>query len=103
VSKYRNQKTVVDGITFDSKKEAARYGELKLMQKAGLITGLGFQPLFGLHVNDILICKYRGDFEYTNRETSQRIIEDVKGIKTPVYRLKKKLMKAIHGIEIQEI
>lgn len=100
-SKYGNKKTVVDGITFDSKKEAARYQELKLMQKAGLIAGLGMHPSFDLWVNNQRVCRYVADFSY--QENGKTVVEDVKGVKTPVYNLKKKLMKALHGIEIQEI
>ena len=103
--KYLNRKTVVDGITFDSAKEARRYGELKLLERAGQITGLEIQPSFRLVVNNCLICTYRADFRYTTDTPHVRglvVVEDVKGIKTPVYRLKKKLMLAIHGVEIFE-
>lgn len=99
--KYQNRKTVVDGIKFDSAKEARRYGELKLLERAGQITGLEIQPSFRLLVNNCLICTYRADFTYQDA-TKARIVEDVKGMKTPVYRLKKKLMLAIHGVEIFE-
>lgn len=109
MSKYHNIKTVVDNITFDSKKEAARYQELKLMQKAGAISELEMQPQYRLYVNDVLICRYVGDFKYIDHAASRqikdivRVVEDAKGVKTPAYRLKKKLMKAVYGIEIQEV
>jgi len=99
--KYGNRKTVVDGMAFDSAKEARRYGELKLLERAGQITGLEIQPAFRLVVNNCLICTYKADFTYQDAK-KQRIVEDVKGVKTPVYRLKKKLMLAIHGVEILE-
>ena len=103
--KYLNRKTIVDGITFDSAKEARRYGELKLLERAGQITGLEIQPSFRLVVNNCLICTYKADFRYTTDTPHVRglvVVEDVKGMKTPVYRLKKKLMLAIHGVEIFE-
>lgn len=100
-SKYRNQKTAVDGIPFDSKKEAARYQELKIMERAGIITELELQPEYDLSVNHKPVCKYRADFAYILGGV--RIVEDVKGMKTDVYRIKNKLMKAIYNIEIKEI
>ena len=104
-SKYLNRKTVVDGVTFDSAAEARRYGELKLLERAGQITGLELQPSFRLVVNNCLICTYKADFRYVTDTPHVRglvVVEDVKGMKTPVYRLKKKLMLAIHGVEIFE-
>ena len=104
-SKYRNIKTVVDGITFDSAKEARRYGELKLLEKSGRISGLQVQPAFRIVVNNCLICTYKADFRYvtdTPHASGQVVIEDCKGFLTPVYRLKKKLMLAVHGISVVE-
>ena len=100
IRKYRNQKTAVNGITFDSKKEAARYGELKILERAGKIKELKLQVKYDLAVNGLKICSYKSDFTYF--EEGQQITEDVKGMKTRVYEIKKKLMKAIHGIEIRE-
>ena len=99
-NKYRAIKTIVDGIKFDSKKEARRYSQLKLLEKAGAITDLKLQPRFDLIVNNCKCGFYKADFEYVENE--KKIIEDVKGMKTPVYNLKKKLIKAIYGIEIFE-
>lgn len=101
VAKYRNRKTVVDGITFDSVKEARRYGELKRLERAGEIRGLELQPRFPIIVNGIKVCEYRADFDYYNAAGNQ-IVEDVKGFKTPIYNLKKKLMRAVYGIDILE-
>jgi len=101
-NKYRAIKTVVDGIKFDSKKEAARYGQLKLMVKAGLINQLELQPRFDLIVNGKKCGFYKADFQYVELDQGKQIVEDVKGMKTPVYNLKKKLIKAIYGIEIFE-
>ena len=103
--KYRNIKTVVDGITFDSLKESRRYGELKLLEKSGRISGLEVQPAFRIVVNNCLICTYKADFRYvtdTPHASGQVVIEDCKGFLTPVYRLKKKLMLAVHGISVVE-
>ena len=101
-NKYNATKTVVDGIKFDSKKEAARYQELKLMQKAGMINQLTLQPRFDLMVNGVKCGFYKADFQYVELKQGLRVVEDVKGVKTPVYNLKKKLIKAIYGIEIFE-
>lgn len=101
-SKYRNKKTEVDGIIFDSKKEAARYQELSLLQQAGEIRGLILQPKFDITVQHTKVCTYKADFEYVDNDGAL-VVEDAKGIKTPVYRLKKKLMRAVYGIEIKEV
>ena len=101
MTKYRAKVTWVDGIRFASKKEAKRYGELKLMEHAGHISKLKLQPSFDIVIKGQKICKYIADFTYFNSK-QVRIVEDVKGVKTPIYRLKKKLVKALHGIEIFE-
>ncbi len=92
ISKYRNIKTQVDGITFDSKKEASRYGELKMLAKSGYIENLRLQPEFPLMVNGKKIGKYVADFSYF--KNGVKIIEDVKSkaTMTPVYRMKKKIL-----------
>lgn len=109
--KYGAVKTVVDGITFDSKKEAARYQELKLREQAGEIQDLRLQPSFDLEATfwmmggesvQIKIGGYVADFKYIERETQAVVIEDVKGFKTPLYRWKKKHVEAQYGIEIKE-
>jgi Protein of unknown function (DUF1064) len=108
-SKMRNVKTVVDGITFDSKWEAHRYTELKLLQMAGQIVRLQWQRPFALVVNDMLVCQYIADFVYERKEqfgtgeSWQRVVEDAKGFRTREYAIKKKLMKACLGIDIVEI
>jgi len=100
--KYHAIRTTVDGITFASKKEAARYQELVLLEIAQEVDIMALQPKYTLEVNGTVICKYIGDFLYYDHDKKEVILEDVKGVKTPVYKLKKKLMKAIHGIEIFE-
>lgn len=102
-SKMHNIRTQVDGITFDSLDEAARYGELKIEQKAGLIADLQVHKPFRLIVNGVHVCDYESDFTY--RRDGKRVVEDVKsqGTITYAYRIKKRLMLAIHGIAIQEV
>ncbi len=106
--KYRNQKTTVDGIKFDSKKEAERWPMLKMLQDAKQISRLERQRKFKITVNGVKICAYIADFVYREHEICEYkkwhlVIEDCKGFRTPVYKLKKRLMKAVHGIEIREI
>jgi len=100
-SKYRNKKTRVGALVFDSKLEAARYVDLKKLEEGGVISGLQCQVPFKIEVNDSLICKYIADFTYLDCD-GKKIVEDAKGKRTDVYMLKKKMMRAILGIEIQE-
>ncbi len=100
-TKYRNQKTVVDGAPFDSKKEAGRWCELLLLEKAGAISTLSRQVPFLIVINGVRVCKYTADFTYI--ENGVLVVEDAKGVRTTAYKLKKRLMKAVHGIEIHEV
>lgn len=102
--KYRNQKSEADGITFDSKKERDRYLQLKLRERASEVRNIQLQVEYRLEVLGVLICKYRADFTYEELQSPNwvAVVEDVKGFKTPTYKLKKKLMKACHGIVIRE-
>lgn len=125
-SKYKAVKTTIDGVTFDSKKEAKRYTELRLLEKAGHITHLELQPEYQITINGAKICKYKADFRYftVRQENNEQyynskgewqtptmtgdkegqIVEDVKGFKTPIYRLKKKLVEACYpGTQIKEV
>lgn len=96
-SKFFNKPTIVDGIRFHSKKEARRYQELKLELKAGKIRDLKLQPSFELWLNGKLICRYISDFQYIQVEpTMQIVVEDVKGVLTDVYKLKKKMFLALY-------
>lgn len=106
--KYGNIKTIFDEMKFDSKKEAKRYHELKLLEKAGQIDTLTLQPKFTLidsqRRDDGVAerpCTYIADFMY--REGGKFIVEDVKGMKTPDYIIKRKLMLEKHGISVREI
>ena len=116
-SKYRAQAVMIDGHRFDSKKEGARYLELKAMQAAGSIERLLLQPAFQLwaafiwepdqvtgHLYQAIeVGEYRADFSYVSN--AGFIVEDVKSpaTRTPLYRLKKKLAEACYGIRITEV
>ena len=100
-SKYRNVCTTVDNYTFASKREAKRYGELKLRLMAQSISVLQLQPRYQLIVKGVKIGTYVADFRYLERDGTE-IVEDVKGVRTSTYRLKANLMKALYGITIKE-
>jgi hypothetical protein len=108
-SKYGNKRVEVDGITFDSRAEAKRYAELKLLEKAGQISDLKLQPRFPFYYQtgwtSELIFTYVADFSYVDNVPPHpmTVVEDVKGFRTPLYRLKKKLIEAQYGIAITEI
>lgn len=102
-SKYRAVKTVVDGITFASKLEAKRYGELKLLERSGKISQLIVQPRYPIAVNGYLVCTYVADFRYWDHEQQTTVIEDCKGVATQVYKLKARLLHAALGYTITEI
>lgn len=103
-SKYKAKKTTIDGITFDSKKESKRYLQLKAMEKVGAISKLQLQVPFVLIEKSSYgrSIKYVADFVYYNKNGS-KVVEDVKGVQTPVYKLKKRLMAEKYGILIQEV
>lgn len=101
--KYHNRKTTYNGIQFDSQKEATRYQELRLLERAGHIRKLELQPRYDLIVNGHKIGFYRGDFRYEMVETGESVLEDCKGFRTQVYMLKKKLVKALYGVQITEV
>lgn len=100
-NKYGAKKTVVDNVTFASQREAHRYLNLKSMFRAGLIRNLELQPEFPFKIDGVLMFKYVADFAYF--EGQARIVEDAKGFKTAVYKLKKKLIEATYGIKIREV
>lgn len=103
-NKYHNRKVTVDGITFDSVKEASRYQELKMLERAGEITALVRQVKIELIPKTKLYraCYYIPDFTYFDKRVQKTIYEDVKGMKTKEYLLKRKLLYWRHGIEILE-
>jgi hypothetical protein len=99
-NKYNARKTVVEGIKFDSKREAARYQQLRLLERAGQISGLRLKVKYPLVVNGVRIGRYTSDFNYV--EDGREVVEDVKGHVTRDYRLRKLLMLALYGVEIRE-
>ena len=124
-SKYYNIKTrALDGTVFDSHKEAIRWDELLLLQRAGKITELRRQVEYelipaqyetyerygksgqrlkdGVRLLERKVC-YVADFVYTDAETGENIVEDAKGVRTKDYILKRKLMLALHSIRIREV
>lgn len=110
MSKYGNQKVILDGIIFDSKREASRWVELKYMQRAHLIQDLERQVQFIVipaqkdpDTGKVIekACKYVADFTY--HENGDLVVEDAKGVKTESYRIKKKLMLKEYGIRIREV
>lgn len=106
-SKYRNKKVIIDGITFDSKKEGEKYRQLKQLEQAGQITDLTLQPVFELAPTVTINGKkkrslrYIADFQYI--ENGKEIVMDVKGMLTEIYKIKRHLMKSVLGIEILEV
>lgn len=120
-SKYKAHKVVVNGIKFDSKKEAKRYKDLLLLEQAGTIKDLQRQVKYALipaqYAPDIIgkrgghkrgkllerECSYVADFVYTDTESGQTVVEDVKGFRTEVYKIKKKLLLERYGIQIKEV
>lgn len=102
-SKFGAQKTTVDGIEFDSKAEARRWQQLRLLERSGHIKNLERQVRYDLEVNGERIGFYKADFRYWDNAKSEQVVEDVKGVRTPVFAIKAKLMKALHRVEIVEI
>ena len=102
MTKYHSRKTEVDGIMFDSLKEASRYKELKMMQESGLISDLELQKRFEILPKSMgnRAVFYVADFVYT--QGGQTIVEDCKGFKTDVYKLKKKMFEYRYQTKILE-
>lgn len=113
MNKFNAKKITIDGKTFDSKKEASRYSELKLLEKAGQIADLDTQVTFCLIPKQVddngrvveRTCTYKADFVYT--ENGKRVVEDVKGYKRSnayqLFAIKRKLMLLNYGIRIKEV
>jgi hypothetical protein len=112
-NKYHAQVCTVDGIRFDSRKEARRYERLKILAAAGEIIRLELQPEFPIIVLELwrddgrlVPCgRFRADFRYVETRTGEVVIEDTKSrpTKTEAYRLRKRLVEAIHGVTIREV
>jgi hypothetical protein len=121
-SKYHATPLVVDGIRFASTREARRYGELKLLERAGQIWDLTLQPTFALHAPGTAVIQvastgpgdlgyrhvpappigvYRADFAYATKTGT--VVEDVKGVRTALYQWKKKHVEVEYGVRIVEV
>lgn len=115
MSKYRSVREVVEGKSFDSKAEARRFRELRLLERAGQITGLKLQQAFPLCCGGkpVLIrsegypngraARYVADFVYDDARTGQRVVEDVKGFDVPISRLKRALVEAEYGVVVRVV
>lgn len=111
MNKYFNKKVIVDGIKFDSKKEAKRFQELMILKKAGLIKELELQKTFELQPKytnnkgeNIRAITYKSDFFYYDKHLERYIVEDTKGYRTDVYKIKKKLFEYQYpNLTIKEI
>lgn len=109
-SKYYNKKIMINGITFDSRKEANRYTELFRLEAQGYIKDLEcqhkfvLQPGFKKNGKTYRAITYIADFVYLDLETNKNIVEDVKGFKTDVYKLKKKMFEYVYpDLELKEV
>jgi len=100
-SKYGNRKVVIDGITFDSATEGRYYSALKLREKAGEVFEVQLQTPYALTVNGQLVCTYKPDFVFYDAIEKRNRVVDVKGVQTKDFIIKKKLMRACHGIEVE--
>jgi len=107
-NKFSARRTTINGLHFDSQKEAHRYLILKDEERCGLVTHLERQVKFPIEVNRVFICNYIADFVYNRRTVENgrqiitRVIEDTKGFRTPLYKLKRQLMKAVYKVTIYE-
>lgn len=112
-NKFNARRTEVDGIVFASASEAKRYSELKLLERAGEITELKLQPEYPIIVGDRPVkirsgrykngypVKYIADFSYFDITNDAAVVEDSKGMDTPLSRLKRALVEAIYGVEVR--
>lgn len=109
MNKYKAEKTTANGIKFDSKAEASRYGDLSLMEKAGYIKDLKLQVPFILAPRVKFegsprakpALKYVADFTYIEADTGRTIVEDCKGFLTEGFQIKRHLMMSVHGIDVR--
>ena len=101
-SKYRNKISEFKGIKFHSKGEMERYQELLILEKVKEISNLRLQVPYKIEINGNKICTYFADFVYFDEKTKEEVVEDYKGTRTAIYRLKKKLVEAQYGIKILE-
>nr|DAZ39099.1 MAG TPA: Endonuclease [Caudoviricetes sp.] len=107
-SKFNAKKTTVDGLVFDSRREAKRYVELREMERSGEISNLQRQvryeliPAFDAGGKHYRPTSYVADFVYTDAKSGEEVVEDCKGYRTDVYRLKSKMFAHKFGVSILE-
>lgn len=97
--KYNNKKCTYKGMKFDSIGERDWYKTLELLELAGEISELKTQVKFPIVINNVKVCSYIADYTYKDKQ-GKYIVEDFKGVQTSIFKLKKKLMKAVHGIDV---
>ena len=114
-NKYKAKRTTVDNITFDSMKEAERYEQLKLLESNGIIHNLELQPAFAIVIDGEPVkirskgfpngrsVKYIADFQYILHRDNSVVVEDVKGMDTPLSRLKRALVESIYGVRVRVV
>jgi len=106
-SKYHSVKTAISGRIFDSKREAEVARDLLLLERAGKIENLGFQVKYELIPPQPKFKEravtYIADMVYTDKATGEEVVIDVKGVKTDVWVIKRKLMALVHGIKVREV
>jgi hypothetical protein len=102
-TKYRNRKTMLDGMMFDSAAESRDWAELNLRVRAGEIRNLRRQVVFKCTWNGVDICKYVADFAFEEKREGEwhPVIADTKGFETALFRLKAKIMLATHDVEVR--
>ena len=98
-NKYNARRTVIDNISFDSMAEARRYGELKILERAGEVSDIKVHPVFPVEVNGIQVCKVILDFTYTDKHGCT-VHEDTKGNDTAMSRLKRRMVEAAYSIDV---
>ena len=111
MSKYGNRKVEINGILFDSLREARRYTELRILERAGHISNLEVHKKYVLiptqrdRAGKLLEqqCSYYADFSYIDNDSGKEVVEDTKGVRTEAYRIKRKMMLYVHGIIVKEI
>jgi len=93
-NKFSARKVIIDGYEFASAAEARRYGELKLLQRAGVIKALGVHPVYPLNVRGVTVGKFTADFAYF--DGGRKIVEDVKGVVTEAASLRMRVFMALY-------
>ena len=106
-NKYRNKKCYYNNIKFDSMKERDRYIFLNRARNIGQIIDLETHVKYPIHMDGKLICKYIADFVYKKQDPATKewviVVEDVKGVETPIFRLKRRMMQVVWGVDVRVV